>query len=155
MSNYFFFKMSGTRTAGEDTVSLFQEDILLPAQFLETLCRKTPLDPEKRLMLAVLNDAVCCYQSHLQARDRKGRRLFQEAEEWILDQDGDWPFSFENICETLGFDPGYLRAGLLRWKERSLARPSAKISQLEPWVTRTGRLRARANGHRLRHAAVG
>jgi hypothetical protein len=32
-------------------------------------------------------------------------------------------FSFDNLCEALGYDPDYMRAGLQRWKETTLARP--------------------------------
>ena len=32
-----------------------------------------------------------------------------------MEADGDWVFSFENICEALGFNPAYVRKGLLRW----------------------------------------
>ena len=37
-----------------------------------------------------------------------------------MEKNSDWPFSFENICEVLGFDPAYLRQGLLRWKRKKL-----------------------------------
>jgi hypothetical protein len=30
------------------------------------------------------------------------KKLFQEAEAWILDKSSDWLFSFENICDELG-----------------------------------------------------
>jgi hypothetical protein len=43
--------------------------------------------------------------------------LFKEAEEWIMEKNSDWFFSFENICETLELYPDYIRQGLLRWKE--------------------------------------
>lgn len=117
----------------EKVTSLFQPDTLLPAQYLETFRRKAPLEPEKRLMLSVLEDAVACFQKHLFSRDPRGRALFRNAEEWIEEEDSDWLFSFENICEVLDLDPHYVRQGLLRWKERSLAgRPQAKIYRLTP-----------------------
>ena len=46
----------------EKVSSLFQPDTLLPAQYFETFRRKSHLEPEKRLMLAVLEDAVACFQ---------------------------------------------------------------------------------------------
>jgi len=68
-------------------------------------------------MLAVLEDAITCFQVHFAARDKQKTRLFREAEEWILLQEkSDWLFSFDNICETLGLNPGYIREGLLRWR---------------------------------------
>ncbi len=117
----------------EKVTSLFQPDTLLPAQYLETFRRKAHLEPEKRLMLAVLEDAVACFQKYLFSRDGRGRTLFREAEEWIVEEGSDWLFSFENICEVLGFDPQYVRQGLLRWKQKRMAeRPKAKIYRLTP-----------------------
>ena len=117
----------------EKVSSLFQPDTLLPAQYLETYRRKAHLEPEKRLMLAVMEDGIACFQKYLFARDGKGRGLFGEAEEWIMEEGGDWLFSFNNICEVLGFDPQYVRQGLVRWKEKKLsARPKAKVYRLTP-----------------------
>jgi hypothetical protein len=72
---------------------------------------------EERLMLAVLQDAVECFQEHVLAQYVWEKKLFQEAEEWILEKNSDWPFSFENICEALQLNPDYIRRGLLVWKE--------------------------------------
>jgi hypothetical protein len=103
-------------------VSLFEPDALVPAQYFEQLRRKTIWEPEKRLMLAVFEDAVNCFQDNLWEQSGKRKKSFDEVEEWILAKDGDWIFSFENICEVLGFNPDYVRQGLLRWKEQKLSR---------------------------------
>ncbi len=111
----------------EKVASLFQPDILLPAQY------KANLEPEKELMLAVLEDAVRCFQKYLFAQHSKGKTMFQEAEQWIFEENSDWLFSFENTCELLGMDPCYVRQGLLRWKEAKMAeRPKARIYRLPP-----------------------
>ena len=103
---------------GEERINaLFQPDTLLPAQYLDTLRRTTFLEPEKRLMLAVLDDAINCYRDNLFSPRGKARRLFDEAEEWIVTPGGDRVFSFDNVCESLGLNPEYLRRGLQRWKE--------------------------------------
>ena len=102
--------------------SLFEPDTLLSAQYFENLRRKTLLEPEKRLMLAILEDAINCYQDHLLAQRSKAKKLFTEAEEWILDKSSDWLFSFDSICDTLGFNPEYVRQGLLRWMEKKTAK---------------------------------
>ena len=89
----------------------------LSSQYLEAVCRKADLEAEQKLMLAVLEDAVTCFQKCFTARDRIGTSLFREAEEWILLQGkDDWLFSFDNICETLDLDPAYIRGGLQRWR---------------------------------------
>lgn len=74
--------------------------------------------PEQKLALAVLEDAIACYQKHLLYPRAKGRTLFREAEEWITSLDEDWIFSFENVCALLGLDSAYLRTGLRRWSAR-------------------------------------
>jgi hypothetical protein len=107
-------------TPDEGIGALFQPDSLLSAHYFETLRRKTILEPEKRLMLAISEDAINCFQGNLLAQNVRGSRLFEEAEEWIVEADGDWVFSFENICEALGFNPAYVRQGLLRWMENKL-----------------------------------
>src|SRR5215813_13797511 len=58
--------------------------------FLETFRRKSYLEPERKLMLAVLENGVECFQKYAFARDRKGRLLFQEVEYWVQDTDRDW-----------------------------------------------------------------
>lgn len=71
-------------------------------------------------MVAILADAVDCYHKHFQARTSKRRRLFMEAERWILSDDCNWVFSFRNICDVLGVDAGALRTQTLRWKRHQL-----------------------------------
>src|SRR3954468_7555079 len=68
--------------AVEDKVfSLFQPDVLIPGQFMATTKSKTHRDPEQRLMLAVLEDAVWCFQNGLRAKDKKKQELSREAEQ--------------------------------------------------------------------------
>jgi|RhiMetdeSRZDD1v2_1073273.scaffolds.fasta_scaffold918629_2 hypothetical protein len=108
--------------ANQEIASLFEPDTLLSAQYFENFRSKTLLEPEKSLMLGVLDDAVNCFQENLLAQSGRGKKLFDEAEEWILDQARDCIFSFENICEVLGFNAEYLRHGLVRWKEKILSK---------------------------------
>jgi hypothetical protein len=110
---------TGLATNDENIASLFQPDSLLSAQYFDNLRRKILLEPEKSLMLAVLQDAVNNYQNNMMSQDKKGKRLFADAEDWIVQGGSDWIFSFENVCEALGFNPAYVRQGLLRWKEKN------------------------------------
>jgi len=115
----------------EGAFSLFQPDILLPTQYFATTKRKDHLEPEKKLMLAVLEDAIWCFQHCLLARDKRRRGLFSEAEEWIMEENSDSLFSFESICEVLGLNPKYVREGLMRWKEKvSVKRPQAQVYRM-------------------------
>jgi hypothetical protein len=103
----------------EDRLStLFTPDTLLPSQFFDRLRRRSEYDGERRLMLAVLEDAVDVYRKQLGAQDTRGKNLFQDAETWIEDRDGSWLFSFENICDVLDIEPDYVRRGLHELKAR-------------------------------------
>lgn len=115
----------------ERAVPLYQPDPTVAEEYLDTLQRKESLGPEQRLMLAVLEDAIACFQKNLSARNNKGKTLFRETEEWIVEKDSGWIFSFESICEGLGLDPQYVRQGLMRWKEKELRRQTkAEASRL-------------------------
>jgi hypothetical protein len=108
----------------EKIISLFEPDTLLSAQYFENLRSKTFVEPEKRLMLAVLEDAINCFLLNLTAQSGRRKKLFNETEDWIMAQDDDWIFSFVSVCEILRLNPEYVRQGLLRWKEKKLARPT-------------------------------
>lgn len=125
----------GGRSRGaldEKIFSIFQPDILAVSQFFQHTHRKHPIEPEKKLMLAVLQDAVDCFQKYLFSRNEKGKTTFRDAEEWILERNSEWLFSFESICESLGLDAGYIRNGLIEWNRRavSLGGKSARIYHL-------------------------
>lgn len=96
----------------------FEPEAILPAQLLGNGRMDASAMPEKRLLLAVLEEAVVTFQRYVTSSRRRGQRLFREAEEWILSDDVSWPCSFRNVCDTLGFDVEYLREGLLRWRDR-------------------------------------
>lgn len=100
---------------------LGDSDTLAPTEYLGTFRRKTHFQPEMRLMLAVLEDAVECFQKNVLASRGKRKRHFDETESWILDEADDSVFSFEQICGALGLNHEYVRNGLIRWKHRKLS----------------------------------
>ena len=63
---------------------------------------------ERALMCAVLADAIRCMS---QARRRPGPAA--QARSWVMSNDREWPFSFENICDTLGFKIAQMRRRLV------------------------------------------
>jgi len=130
----------------EKTSSLLQVDSLIPYQYRETVERKLHLEAEKRLMLAILEDAIFCFQKYLSARSSKERRVFLETEAWIVEPESCWIFSFANVCESLSLNPSYIRRGLMEWKETMLTR-----AQPDP-ETPVGR-RKKSCKTRLRFAA--
>jgi hypothetical protein len=103
-------------THGEIADGLFQPDTLALEEYLQESRRTGPLDPERALMLAILEDGVACYKEYAFSNPGPKRALFSEAEAWICSDDYQWPFSFVNLCEVFGISPQYVRQGLLRWK---------------------------------------
>lgn len=83
---------------------------------IEQLSRKTFREGEERLLYAMLENAIEDYQKFVSATDKKGKELFQQAEEWFFDADSSSDFSFENLCDYLSLNACYVRKGLLRWK---------------------------------------
>jgi hypothetical protein len=96
--------------------NLFDLDTILPDQYYATFKRGHYGDPEKRLMVAILEDAVSCLSKDFHTSTRQQRKSCAEADNWInAEGEDDWIFSFTSVCESLGFDPGYLRRGLTHW----------------------------------------
>ncbi len=120
----------------DKALAIFQPDILIEPQFQSTYRRRYHLGPEHVLMLAVLQDAVTCYQEHVLATCRRKQSMHRDAEEWILSSDQSYLFSFENVCEALGYNADYLRRGLLRWKETTLGIRSKKSPMRDQWPAR-------------------
>lgn len=97
---------------------ILEPDIFLPSQFYGNGALSRQLEGEKRLMIAILKDAVECLEKYRGARSSAGKISYQSAIEWVEDTDTEWLYSFTNICELLGFDPNYLREQLLRRENR-------------------------------------
>jgi hypothetical protein len=128
------------RTNPEESISrLFEPDTILPVQYSDRTTLEPSAYPEKRLMLAVLEDAVATFQRYVNARDRRGQRLFREAEEWFTSEANDWPFAFENICNALSIEAEYLRRGLATWKETQRNRANGAVIYRFPFRRVNGR----------------
>lgn len=86
---------------------------ILPAQYQEVASARVGL-PHRRLMLAVLQTAIDDVRS-TRPQGVDGRSTLREhdgARAWVASCDRSWPFSFENVCEAVGIDPGALRRAL-------------------------------------------
>jgi hypothetical protein len=116
---------------------LIAPEVLTPAQYFEgARARQPEADAVKRLMLAVLEDALRCYQRYAERPNSQNQRDLAQAESWIFDRHAEGPFAFRHICETLGTHPDNLRHGINRWRlqfgsinARRIGRRSARRSQ--------------------------
>jgi hypothetical protein len=100
------------------------EELVLPVQFRELWSGVGPDRGETELMVAVLSEAAADIRRYRFARRRDHQRLFVKAYDWIMSDDMTWPFSFLNLCHTLGFSPEALRETILDVRE-PVAMPQA------------------------------
>ena len=90
--------------------------VVLPAQYLRRP-EAHASQPQRRLMAAVLQ-AVVDDCRNLSYRPTGGWRApadgrdLQKAIAYVASRDRTWPFSFENVCEALGFNAARLRREL-------------------------------------------
>ena len=117
------------RTQGLDERigSLFQPDTLLGEDYAANFRRKIPLEAERILLLAILEDGIRCYQENLFASGGKRRTLFDEAKEWLFSDDASWFCSFISVCTMLNLEPNYIRRGLRQWEAK--ARKTIQVKQ--------------------------
>ena len=119
------------RMVTDGWVSLDAADLGL----IESVYKKNLREGEERLMLAVLESAVLDFQKYVLARNPRGKHLFQYAESWFLEKDGERLFTFENICETLGLHPDHIRKVCLSGRKQGSKRPLCK--PIRPQVVRS------------------
>ncbi len=113
---------SKTVCVEDPALTMVEPDTMTPMQYFDRIFAEASLVPEKRLMLAVLEDAIAAYQrAFIQPESPTAEQATDEndIEGWLSSDDMTWPFSFASICQALDMEPEYLRSGLSRWRERA------------------------------------
>ena len=87
---------------------------LLPIQFHDIWSRSGAASPARSLALAVVQEALNDLVRHRFAKGRRGQRMYWQAYAWIADDDREWPFSFANLCDSVGLPIELIRDQLLR-----------------------------------------
>ena len=119
-------------------------DVLLPSQHLP----RTLATPEKRLLLAVLEEAVNTFRRYVVAKDHRDHAVFEDVETWFASDDGKWLYSFVGICDSLGIEVGYVRSGLRRWRRRyGMPMPETAQPVSPLLLRRMNGVRTRVTGH--------
>jgi hypothetical protein len=91
-------------------------EVILPVQFWDQLAGIDRSVPERRLMLAVLENAILTLQRHVRPPQTvRGRRSVAEVERWIASDSRAHPFAFAAICDVLDINVGYLRGVIRKW----------------------------------------
>lgn len=89
--------------------------LFLPEQFFAANYSTSMWTGERRLMFAVLQDAVACWFRYRHTQTDYGREVFHEIRDWFWDTDQEWLFGFESICSHLDLNAEYFRRKLMRW----------------------------------------
>jgi hypothetical protein len=120
--------------------SVFVPDLLTPTQYYDSKRRDSSDIPLKRLMMAVLQDAIRCFQKGAHAKSKSKQRYLCEVHEWVFGENGEGPFAFQSVCEILDIAPQYLRRGLAEWlQRRSDGTPESGLGRHNP-VLGSGRI---------------
>jgi hypothetical protein len=105
---------------------------------------------ERRLVAAMLEDAIACFQLHRLAMRPSKRRLFEDAEAWIMSEEMG-PFSFEYVCNVLGFDADWIRRSLIAWETAMLDATRTRRVTVTNHAPASARLRRGARRDRSSH----
>ena len=119
--------------------ALFASEVVLPAQYWASQS-DLRTEPEKRLMVAVLEEAMATLLNWSESSNAAARQLASEARQWIESDDRSGPFSFATICDVLGLDTSRVRTvidGRLECRQT---------------YTRHRRMQAGRGRHRVRYA---
>ena len=122
------------------------DDVVLPSQFFSALADPRS-EPERRLMIAVLEEAISAVLSRAAANGEERRAVALEAERWFASDSRSWPFAFCTVCDILGLDIDSVRQVIASWRERqrSFRRPRLQAGR--------GRHQVQTPGRRSRRAA--
>jgi hypothetical protein len=71
---------------------VFFPDIITPGQYYDLRRSEGPPNPLRRLMLAVLQDAIRCFQSTAADIKKSERARFADAEVWLFEENREGPF---------------------------------------------------------------
>ena len=121
-------------------------DVILPCQYCD-VSGGYSLSGEQRLMLALLADALNVYQKGAVSRLSRMRRLYVDAERWILsDNDKTEALSFATVCDALGINAQLLRRRIIDWKH-TVSHQRAPSSRMSLKITPRGRYASHRRSH--------
>src|SRR5262249_13023056 len=122
ISRHWAIRPSGTVGASGQEAAAAGADpmihVMLPVQYLRQPGKRLA-EPEKRLALAVLQTVLydCRGTGQRGTFGRatvRNRQAYDGVMAYAASRDRTWPYSFENLCETVGVDAGSLRQRLAR-----------------------------------------
>jgi hypothetical protein len=104
-----------------------EAEAVLPLQFYGARRRAAGFEPLRRLMVAMLVDAVRCFQTGFKTRQPARHREYAEVRSWIFSDEDNGVFSFRAVCDVLEIDPEALRLGLVEWERKRLSGQKSRV----------------------------
>jgi len=137
---------SAGQYANRDEINGGNDDVVLPSQFFSTLGDPRS-EPERRLMVAVLEEAISSVLGGASSANEERRAVGREAERWFASNSRGWPFAFCTLCDVLGLEVDRVREVLDGWRDRQrgFRRPRLQAGR--------GRHQVQTPGRRPRRAA--
>jgi hypothetical protein len=134
------------RVEGEGFQDLLTNEIVLPSQFWDSR-DDLRFEPEKKLMVAVLEEALATILSSTERPTESRRQVELEAWRWFESDDRSGPFNFATICDVLNLNAERVRQVI-----------TFRMTTRQPFTRRRiqagrGRHRVREQARRLRRAA--
>jgi hypothetical protein len=80
-----------------------------PATVISGLDVAGPIAPERALATGVLHQAAADLRRFRDSKDAVGREVYFDARSWFMSNDREWPYSFTNVCDSLGLSPDDMR----------------------------------------------
>jgi len=99
----------------EEKAHIFGPELILPIQYSPPRHSEGRCEGERRLMLAVLEDAVVTLKIHMRGPSVHSRRIVAEIENWLASGSRAHTFAFGTICDVLGFDVTAVRQAVKDW----------------------------------------
>lgn len=129
------------------------DETLHPSQHFTANRATLPGDGERRLMAAILEDAVGAYVSACKTDTPQARELLGELIEWFADEDDTYLFSFPSICDFLEIRPDTVR-GHLKEAHWQAVKERARRAEEEASAEEAAELAVDENGLDLPRTAV-
>lgn len=84
-----------------------RRELSSPAEFIGDVVNE--IAPERGLAAAVLRQATVDLRRFRESKEAAGREMYWDAHSWFISNDTKWPYSFTNVCCSLGLSPEEVR----------------------------------------------
>jgi hypothetical protein len=113
-------------------------EVVLPLQFQGVRAGAATLEPLRRLMVAMLVDALRSFRTNCETCRPARREEYTEVRSWLFSDEDNGVFSFRAVCDALEIDREAVRKVLVQWQEKRSSGRKPRVMIRRP-ATRDGR----------------